>query len=277
MKRAIIFLLSVLACGVTLHAQEDSRTVVGVAAFTCEGSQQYAGLVTENVVEMLTNSHRFRVVDRTSIDKVQAELELQKSEAFIDSKNTAAQGVAVAAEKMITGHITKIPVYAIKNSNETIKGYQASVAFQMKVVDVETGLSTEATSFQGKTSELMLSPESAVNDAMASLKNELEYYFRVNFPLTTKVVKILDSKNSVATKVLLAAGTSQGVKAGDKFNVEYIELLAGQPYPSSIGIIKVIKVSGDYFCECEVPKKMGAELFSRFLANDKMDCKLIVN
>ena len=79
MKRAIIFLLSVLACGVTLHAQEDSRTVVGVAAFTCEGSQQYAGLVTENVVEMLTNSHRFRVVDRTSIDKVQAELELQKS------------------------------------------------------------------------------------------------------------------------------------------------------------------------------------------------------
>lgn len=277
MRRVIVFLLSVLACGVTLHSQEDSRTVVGVAAFTCEGSQQYAGLVTENVVEMLTNSHRFRVVDRTSIDKVHAELELQKSEAFIDSQNTATQGVAVAAEKMITGHITKIPVYAIKNSNGTVKGYQASVAFQMKVVDVETGLSTEATSFQGKTSELMLSPESAVNNAMASLKNELEDYFRVNFPLTAKIVKILDSKNSIATKVLLAAGINQGVKVGDKFNVEYIELLAGQPYPSSIGVIKVIKVSGEFFCECEVPKKIGAELFSHFSVNDKMDCKLIVN
>lgn len=277
MKRAVIFLLSVLACGVTLHAQEDGRTVVGVAAFTCEGSQRYAGLITENVVEMLTNSHRFRVVDRTSIDKIQAELELQKSEAFIDSKNTVTQGVAVAAQKMITGHITKIPVYAIKNGNGTIKGYRASVAFQMKIVDVETGLSTEATSFQGKTGELMLSPESAVNSAMASIKNDLENYFRVNFPLTAKIVKILDSKNAVATKVLLAAGASQGVNIGDKFDVEYIELLAGQPYLSPIGIITVIKVSGDYFCECKVPRKIGAELFSRFAANDEMDCKLLVN
>ncbi|MBR5906924.1 MAG: penicillin-binding protein activator LpoB [Bacteroidales bacterium] len=276
MKNAIVFILSFIACGVYLHAQEDNRIVVGVAAFSCEGSQQYSGLVTENVVEILTNTHCFRVVDRTSIDKVQAELELQKSEAFIDSKNTVNQGIAVAAEKMITGHITKIPVYAIKNTNGTVKGYQASVAFQMKVVDVETGLSTEATSFQGKTSELMLSPESAVNNAMASLKNELEEYFRVNFPLTTHIVKIIDCKNSSATKVLLAAGTRQGVKVGDKFSVEYVELLDGHPYPSEIGVIKVIKVAGDYFCECEVPKKIGMELFSRFSANDKMECKLIV-
>lgn len=265
-----------LVCGVFLHAQVDNRTVVGVAQFTCDENGKYAGLVTENVVEMLTNSHRFRVVDRTSIDKVQAELELQKSEAFIDSENTAEQGVAVAAEKMITGHITKIPVYAIKNNNGTVKGYQASVAFQMKVVDVETGLSTEATSFQGKTSDLMLSPESAVNAAMTSLKTELEEYFRVNFPLTTTIVKILDNKNSVANKVLLATGQNQGIKVGDKFNVEYIEFLAGKPYPTSIGVIKVVNVSGEHFCECEVPKKFGAEIYSRFNAGDKIDCKLVI-
>ena len=275
--KKFISILYLLVCGVYLHAQVDNRTVVGVSQFTCEGSDKYAGLVTENVVEMLTNSHRFRVVDRTSIDKVQAELELQKSEAFIDSKNTAEQGVAVAAEKMITGHITKIPVYAVKNNNGTIKGYQASVAFQMKVVDVETGLSTEATSFQGKTGDLMLSPESAVNDAMASLKTELEEYFRVYFPLTTKIVKILENKNSIATKVLLAAGLNQGVKVGDQFSVEYIEILAGQPYPTTIGAIKVTKISGEHFCECEIPKKIGAEIYSRFTAGDKMECKLIIN
>lgn len=276
MRKVIILTILPLVCGVFLHAQVDNRTVVGVAEFTCEGSEKYAGLVTENVVEMLTNSHRFRVVDRTSIDKVQQELELQKSEAFIDSKNTAEQGVAVAAEKMITGHITKIPVYAVKNNNGSVRGYQASVAFQMKVVDVETGLSTEATSFQGKTSDLMLSPESAVNAAMASLKGELEEYFRVNFPLTTKIVKILENKNSIASKVLLAAGENQGVKVGDKFSVEYVEIVSGQPYPTTIGTIKVIKISGEHFCECEIPKKFGAEIYSRFSAGDKMECKLII-
>ena len=60
---------------------------------------------------MLTNSKRFRVVDRTSREKITQELELQKSEAFIDSDNLVEQDVAVAAEKMITGEIVKIPVY----------------------------------------------------------------------------------------------------------------------------------------------------------------------
>ena len=56
------------------------------------------------VVEMLTNTKRFQVVDRTSYDKIYEELEFQKSEAFIDSKDLAEQGVAVAAEYMLTGH-----------------------------------------------------------------------------------------------------------------------------------------------------------------------------
>ena len=195
MKRSILFLLMCIAVhSLTGYAQSDTRPVVGVAQFTCDGSSKYAGLVTEKVVEMLTNTHRFQVVDRTSYDKVHAELELQKSEAFIDSENAAAQGVAVAAEKIITGHIAKIPVYAMKNPNGSVKGYKASVAFQMKVVDVETGISTEATSFQGQTSEMMMSPESAVTQSMFSLQGELEEYFRKNFPLQGKILKILESK-----------------------------------------------------------------------------------
>ena len=103
MKRELITLV-LLLCSVYLFAQsEDDRTVVGVAQFTCAEKSPYTALVTEKVVEMLTNSKRFRVVDRTSRDKIEAELELQKNEAFIDSKNLVEQGASVAAEKMITG------------------------------------------------------------------------------------------------------------------------------------------------------------------------------
>lgn len=258
------------------YAQSDTRPVVGVSQFTCEGSDKFAGLVTEKVVEMLTNTRRFQVVDRTSYDKVHAELELQKSEAFIDSKNIASQGVAVAAEKMITGHISKIPVYAMKNPDGSIKGYKASVAFQMKVVDVETKLNTEATSFQGQTSEMMMSPESAVNQSMASLQSELEEYFRKNFPLAAKILKILDSKKDVAEIILLNVGKSQGVKVNDRFQIEYVEMLDGKPYPSSIGEVTVTKLSGNDFAECSVPKKIGEELFARFKAAEKLNCNLII-
>lgn len=276
MKRSILFLMCIAVHSLMGYAQSDTRPVVGVAEFSCEGNSKYAGLVTEKVVEMLTNTRRFQVVDRTSYDRVRDELELQKSEAFIDSENTSAQGVAIAAEKLITGHIAKIPVYAMKNPDGTVKGYRASVAFQMKVVDVETGLSTEATSFQGQTSEMMLSPESAVTQSMTSLQEELEEYFRKNFPLQGKILKILECKKEAAVAILLNVGKNQGVKNKDKFQVEHIEMLDGKPYPSPIGEITVTKLSGDDFAECSVPKKMGAELLARFQSAEKLNCNLII-
>lgn len=272
------FLLStlLLACALRGYAQVDTRPVVGVAAFSCDVDATYSGLVTEKVVEMLTNTKRFRVVDRTSNDKVKAELELQKSEAFMDSKNTVEQDIAVAAEKMITGHIAKIPVYAMKNPDGSVKGYKGSVAFQMKVVDVATGLSTEATSFQGKASDLMLSPESAVTQAMNSLQGELENYFRQNFPVTAKVLKVLTVKKEAAETILLGAGKAQGIQVGDKFTVERIEMLEGQPYPTLLGEVEVTKLTGEAFSECAVSKKIGAELLSAFNGAKKLECKLII-
>lgn len=236
-------------------AQPDLRPVVGVAQFSCQEPSPYTGIVTEKVVEMLTNTRRFRVVDRTSIDKIHAELELQKSEAFLDSKNLVEQDVAVAAEKMITGHIVKIPVYAIRNGDGTRRGFKASVGFEMKLVDVATGTSTEATSFQGKASEECLSPEAAVTMAMQDVADEIAEWFRVNFPVAAKVARVLDEKT-----VLVSAGAEQGVKAGDVMLVETVEMLDGAPYHRSLGELKISKVAGPYYSECAVPKKMMAAL-----------------
>lgn len=275
MNKLVLSIL-ILACSLSGYAQVDTRPVVGVAQFSCDVESNYAGLVTEKVVEMLTNTKRFRVVDRTSSDRVQAELELQKSEAFMDSKNTVEQDIAIAAEKMLTGHIVKIPVYAMRNPDGSIKGYKGSVAFQMKIVDVATGLSTEATSFQGKASDLMLSPESAVTQAMTSLQGELENYFRKNFPVTAKLVKVLTVKKEAAETILLGAGKVQGIQVGDKFTVERIEMLEGQPYPTLLGEVVVTKLTGETFSECSVPKKFGAELLAAFNGAQKIECKLVI-
>ena len=69
---------------VVMHRQKG-RPVVGVAELLATKKSLYE-VSNRKVVEMLTNTHRFIVVDRTSRDKVEEELELQKSEAFLDSK-----------------------------------------------------------------------------------------------------------------------------------------------------------------------------------------------
>jgi curli biogenesis system outer membrane secretion channel CsgG len=274
-KRIYVLVLSCLLCGLSGHTQTDTRPVVGVSAFTSEVESKYNGAVTEKVVEILTQTKRFQVVDRTSMDKVYQELELQKSEAFIDSKNTAEQGVAMAAESIITGHIVKLPVYRMTNGDGSTRGYKASVYFQLKVVDVATGLSNEATSFEGKASKEMLSPESAVANATASLENELRDYFLKNFPVKAKISKIIETKKEEAKKVLINAGKLQGLKVGDKLSVERIETLDGQAYPSVIGEIKVETLAGESFSECSVSKG-GEQIKGSFDAAENLNCKLII-
>lgn len=257
--------------GLTAYPQQsvDARPVIGVAEFSCQEESPYTGLVTEKVVEMLTNTRRFRVVDRTSIDKIHSELELQKSEAFLDSKNRVEQDIAVAAEKMITGHIVKIPVYRMKNPDGSVRGFKASIGFEMKVVDVATGLSSEATSFQGKASQECMSPEAAVNMAMQSIQSEIGDWFRNNFPVTCSVTRILDNKT-----ILVNAGSEQGVKSGNTLKVEAVEMLDGQPYHKALGEIKVKTVAGPNFSECEAPKKTMEQLKSYFDNAVKIICEL---
>ncbi len=274
-----ITILIILVGHITSYAlpYNDDRQVIGVAEFSSTENSPYTRLVTEKVVEMLINCNRFRVVDRTSRDKIVQELELQKSEAFIDSKNLVEQDIALAAEKLITGEIIKIPVYRIKNRDGSVRGYKAGIAFQMKIVDVATGLSSEATSFNGKASEECLSPESAVTMAMISLQDKINEYFRINFPISTKIVKILHEKNGAAELILIKAGKKHGIKVGDKFIVESIETIDGEDFPISLGAITVISLKGETFAECKVPKKDGDSIYENFNANKKITCTLIIN
>ena len=269
--KTVCIILMIAMGGLPAYPQQsvDARLVVGVAEFSCQEDSPYTGLVTEKVVEMLTNTRRFRVVDRTSIDKIHSELELQKTEAFLDSKNRVEQDIAVAAEKMITGHIVKIPVYRIKNPDGSVRGFKASVGFEMKVVDVATGLSSEATSFQGKASQECMSPEAAVNMAMQSIQSEIGDWFRTNFPITCSVSRIIDNKT-----VLVSAGSEQGVKPGNIFKVDAVEILDGQPYHKALGEIKIKAVAGPNFSECEVPKKTMEQIRSYFDNAIKIICEL---
>lgn len=257
------------------YSQIAMKAVLGVAEFTSEVNSKYSGAVAEKVVQIVTNSKRFTVVDRTSYDKVKQELEFQKSEVFLDSKNTVKQDVALAAQNMIVGNILKMSVYAMKNPDGSVNGYKSSIAFTLKVNEVESGKTTEAESFQTEVSPLMLSPESAVNEALKSIEPKLTAYFIKTFPLTTKISKILTTKKEAASTILISGGKEFGFKEGDKLIVEKIELIDGKPYPSQIGEIKILKIAGDDFSECSVSNG-GKEILARFMAAENLNCKLIV-
>ena len=121
----------------------------------------------------------------------------------------------------------------------------------------------------------MLSPESAVTEALKSVEPGLKTYFIKTFPLKTKVSKILTQKKEAATTVLIAGGQTFGFKEGDKLTVEKREMIDGKLYPSQIGILKVIKLAGDDFSECTVSEG-GREILTLFNSGELVTCTLIV-
>ena len=275
-KTTRLFLILSLCCLFTsLRGQQNDKMVVGVAKFTSEVNSPFVDAVAEKVVQVVTNTRRFTVVDRTSYDKIKEELEFQKTEAFLDSKTTVKQDVAIAAQYMIVGHLVKMNIYTMKNPDGSVNGFKASAAFTLKVNDVETGETTEAEHFQTEVSPQAASKEQAVNQALQSVEKDLYDYFKKTFPVYAKILRVPETKKESALSVILNVGKNAGVGIGDQFSVEFVELLEGKPFPTEIGKVVVEKLVGDDFIECKVLKG-GQEIFSRFNAAETLQCKMIV-
>jgi hypothetical protein len=266
MKKLFVILLS-LVSGLSAYSQADNKPVVGVQEFSSEVNSSFVNSVYEKVVQVVTNTHRFTLLDLVGADKMTEEL---KSEKYLDSKNDQKSVDLLTMQYMIIGHLVKMNIYTMKNPDGSVNGYKASAAFILKVNDIGTGKTTEATHFQTEVSPQAMSKEQAVNQALQSVEPALNEYFIKTFPLTTKIVKIFDAK-----KILIAGGKTFGFKEGDKLVVERIEMLDGKPYPTEIGELKITKIAGDDFSECKV-EKGSKEILAAFNAAEKLNCKLIV-
>lgn len=265
--------ISIIILSQFCYSQNDDRIVVGVQKFTSDFETKFTSSITETVAEMLTKSKRFHVVDRTSIEQVSDELKLQRTEDFIDSDRTTQQGVMVGADYVLTGNIRHINVTRIKNVDGSVGGYRASLSFTLKRLETSTGVTEESHDFASKGAKKALSPERAVDEAIRMLEPSLQEYFTISFPVIVDIVKILKTKGTSAKTVLISGGDLYGLKSGDKFIVQQVEMLANKPYYSEIGSIKIITVTDDNFSECSVISG-GKDILARFNSAEILKCKL---
>lgn len=280
MKRICFFALFLIVCALvsSVSAQTDHRKVVNVQLKATDDSKRWAPAVYNTVVEMLVKSQRFVVIDGENTDARDAELARQGSEEFMmaDQSKLADLGKALAADKVLTVKVEKVPVYSFK-TNGNVSGYKCAVAYQLILQDTESGQSTESESFQGKTSKEMLSAQAAVTDATKATGHMVAYYLEKNFPLECGIEKILETKGDGAKTVLLDVGKAQGVKVGDTFRIEYLEKIKGKVLPTELGTAKIKMLKGDDFAEAEViGKNAGKEIVARFGGNEPLRCTQIL-
>lgn len=280
MKRVYSIALLLMVCVLTsmVSAQTDHRQVVNVMLKASDDSRRWAPAVYNTVVEMLVKSQRFIVIDGMNTDTRDAEMARQSSEQFmyVDQNKLSSTDKLLAANKVLTVKVEKVPVYSFK-TNGNVSGYKCAVAFQLILTDTESGQSTESESFQGKTSKEMLSAQAAVTEATKQTGPMVAYYLEKNFPLECSIEKILETKGDGAKTILLDVGKAQGVKVGDSFRIEYLEKIKGKILPTELGIAKIKMLKGDDFAEAEVVgKNAGKEIVARFGGNETLRCTQIL-
>jgi len=239
--------------------------------------------IEQRMLEALSNTNRFELVDRTDINLVKSELELQKSEEFLEGK-TVKQNNWEGAEQIITGAVDQVVI----TENVTEDGdiyYTASIYISLKVIDVATGkvVASETMRVKEGLGSGILSialnrtatPQQAFNRALTGIDRAIEKFVAHHFPLTTEIIEILESSPSYgAKKILINIGTKLGAYKGQIYKVFEIQKLKVKnkelTRKKEIGKVKITKVEGDEVSQAKVLKG-GKEILENFKNGVQME------
>jgi len=273
----------------TKHAYSENKMLIGILPFknstsnntnyshTNQNVEEYRIAIQDAVTNSFLKSKRFNLVEREKMNQINSEKELQKSEDFIDG-SVVEQSKSLGAQYVVIGNITEATVES-KTTNVYMVGsvttLTAKISFSIKVVDVATSQIIASGTFSETAKG-----KNAFSDALEKLGPEIENFIKENFKITATVVQIEEkNKKGEAFKVLIAAGSSTGLKKSDELKVfENTEVFVdGHPLTRKkyIGKIIVDEVEDENFSKCLV-KEGGKEIVDK-IANGVLKCEFISN
>ena len=103
----IFILTAILLVSLNFVSSAQEKTGVGILSFTyVQGAASFQDVnsIQETVINAFVETRRFNIVDRSKMDALKKEKDLQKSEDFIDG-NVIQQGVSLGANFLVSGHV----------------------------------------------------------------------------------------------------------------------------------------------------------------------------
>jgi hypothetical protein len=287
MKKIII--TSAFLIGLNLFVNAQEKTGVGIMPFSYvqgAASSQDVNSIQETVTNAFVKTKRFNIVDRSKMDLLKKEKDLQKSEDFIDG-SVIQQGVSLGANFLISGHVISAQAERMEttpdaNTGQVIVTYKAKLSISLKVIDVATGQVIISETIEPKAGSSLggmmgmapSTPEAAISKAIKGIEDKVDDFVNKNFPATFPIVEIQekDSKGN-ATKIMIAGGSAFNLKKGDKLKVVEVSIIEvnGKKLErkKDIGELKITKVEDENFSTCSVSSG-GIDINSKYEAKAKL-------
>ncbi len=309
--RKILLWVCLLCTTAKTYAQNDAKTTIAVLPFVNGGSNytEYSNLMQEMVTKEFVKGSRFVILDRSKFQTVLQELNVQKSEEFLNSK-VVEQGRLVGAQYLVTGVLNQadarkdVSTYydPVTKQNKVSVKWVADVKFSFQVIDVATSsavyaeniAATNSANHNGEASD-------AMNHAMCRLKSQVKMAVMKFFPQEIQIVGIEKAdKKGLPESVLISAGANyfdENYKGGNecdknvmdkitnifakkehvKMKVVEIEMISlgdkEMKREKTIGMLKLDKVEGDFaICKVDEGEK---EIGERLTAKKKLLVKIL--
>ncbi len=296
MKKSIV-LFALIVTIFTACAQEGTGNyVIGILPVTASdpSAKKYCAQVEGAIASIFTGKTRFTVVDRTKLDQLAQERNLQKQEDFLDGL-VVEQGKSLGAQYLIQGNISQASAQSVQitkyrtvgtypNTTQQkyfVPGYSVTLIVNLQTVDVSSGQAKSARTVNASKIWETTSAEQAITASLNLLQNPtgregtLRDWANDMFPVLMKVLKVEETDNKGRPKKVLIKGGAdmdlhRGATTGSKLQV-YINdvmMVDGKEYirPLPIGEIVVFEPQGE-FTVCKVVD--GAEDIQRKMNEGK--------
>lgn len=295
--KKLIMLTILVAAILNSYAQEGSGNyVIGLLPVTVSdnAAKKYCAQLEGIIAGVFTGKTRFTVVDRTKLDQIAKERNLQKQEEFLDGL-IVEQGKSLGAQYLIQANISQANAVAVQikkyktvgtypNTYQqayTVPGYEVALIVNLQTIDVATGQAKSARTINASKTWATTSAEQAIAASLNLLQNPtgregtLKDWANDMFPVAMKILKVEETDNKGRPKKVLIKGGEdmdlhRGAVSGSKLQV-YINdamMVDGKEYirPLPIGEIVVFEPQGE-FTVCKV--KDGADEMQRRMNEGK--------
>lgn len=273
MRKIFLSIIALFTTVIAVNAQSEKISVGIIPTTEASGRvTKETVMVTEELSNAFLKTNRFSIVDRSKMESLKRERELQKTEDFLDG-SVISQSKSIGAKYLISSVL----------SDYVNTGDKCQFLISLKVIDVETGeiiasenMSPKSGGF-GKallsgvvnaaleTEGSLTSEEKAFKNTLDKMAPQIENFVLKNFPIEFVIVE-----EQAKGSLLISGGSASGVKKGSILKVyeETMINVNGKELKrkKDVAELKVEKVEDENFSTCTI--KSGDKLLKEKMSTN---------
>lgn len=242
----------------------------------------WAEAVRNNVMEGIQKTNRVNLIDVDSKSALAIEKSRREQDNVVAGEDLERLRVMQeeGANLLVKGIITDITAAPSRDKDGKLLGYDAAVAFTLKVIDPANGttIHTENYKFPQNifksllntvTTSTAASEDEAVQNIAKSVPGGMKKFVDKAFPLEGKIIDLDDAKGNEVKTAYINLGSENGIAKGAKFEVRVKRMIGGKTSYKYLGEAEVADVESEDLAKIKI-KKGGKDIYQAYQANQEV-------